>query len=526
MVTVAESAPSSKGLGILLMVAMSRNAKEADVKAGIAKYMRSAESMESAGMEAALEELTKSGKVYVVVTDGDTASKGILLKVFKSYGTDEGWHHLYDINHLFKNCFGVIENVVKDPGWRAEHAAAPNTNIGGRVVGCADYVGAAGATGKTKLCRVVSTNAERFLMRRGLRFWYEQLQAWFLDASDGVIKTTADFATKFRGGIERCLQHSFDNHAHCHKRFCSKVPGSEKVSLKEPLYITCPASQRAVLAAYDAYFDFETCTHMVAPLVGNPLNNRVEATHSLNARFNPKGVYRSSRAYVRGLMMSYLEANALYLARNSDERIVWQSELLAIMETTLQLPAGTLALTPLSQLRSFNRLESKIKESIQAASVEAKRRINHARATARLSQANILRKNPGVIWTEEQCVAKGYAGYIGKGGGLVQDKKSGKQVMVVCDKQPTSRANTSRGAKRRRVDTGTAETAVELKLAYHRLCRQNSLSEKFASPEWDNPSKLDKSDKAYRGYNSKGFWLSKTAALQAYLETLNQAGPA
>lgn len=65
--------------------------------------------MESSGMQAGLERLSQIDGVEVVayVTDGDTGARSTLIQAHMFLGRKEGYecHHLYDVNHRFKNLY-------------------------------------------------------------------------------------------------------------------------------------------------------------------------------------------------------------------------------------------------------------------------------------------------------------------------------------------------------------------------------------------------------------------------------------
>ena len=106
---IIETAPNRYGIGSLVTIAMTKNATEAEVLAGVHKYVGSSRSMECRGMEAGLERLSQIDGIEVVafVTDGDTGARNTLTHAHMFLGRKEGyeWHHLYDANHKFKNLY-------------------------------------------------------------------------------------------------------------------------------------------------------------------------------------------------------------------------------------------------------------------------------------------------------------------------------------------------------------------------------------------------------------------------------------
>jgi hypothetical protein len=145
---------------------------------------------------------------------------------------------------------------MKDPVWRAEHAAAPGTVMNGHVCGCTNHVGVNGdVTGKVKTCQLMKMTWVKEQVTRATRHHFETTKALFVS---GKLATREAFATAFRDGLQRSLDHCFDDHTHCTAAppsCCSRAPDRRQYpdtsSSQLSTLVTCPAAQRAARALVD-----------------------------------------------------------------------------------------------------------------------------------------------------------------------------------------------------------------------------------------------------------------------------------
>lgn len=149
---------------------------------------------------------------------------------------------------------------MKDPGWRAEHAAPPGTTMNGRVCGCTNYVGANGAeTGHFKLCTIMTAHWARLELTRSLRHHFECCAQAFRASATA---TPEDFATDFCGGLDLAMDHCFNKHDHCTANdpsYCSHAPDrrdTKTESRENPILVTCPAAEFAARAVVKEYVVF------------------------------------------------------------------------------------------------------------------------------------------------------------------------------------------------------------------------------------------------------------------------------
>eukprot|EP00037_Helgoeca_nana_P034552 m.421991 g.421991 ORF g.421991 m.421991 type:complete len:953 (-) comp35698_c0_seq1:35-2893(-) len=521
---LVEAALGSGGVGMLCMVTMSKNAKPAEVAAGIHNYFGTSKAMENAGMKVAFKWLAEQVgvTVYAVVTDGDTAARDVLIgsSIFEASEEGSSWYHLYDVNHFFKNLYGRIDELLKDPSWRQEHAAEPGTIVGGRVVGCQNYVPvgkpASEATGKTKTCRLPTLEFERSLLRVAVRRLFEEKKQRLLE---GKIDSVAAFVAEFTEDLQSRLDHCFGDHDKCVAEHCSRAPKRRKaqtLSVAEAMHVTCPAAERAIRRVVAEYFSPDMMTRLVAPLIGNPLTNKVESANHINCRFNPKGVHLSAMQYFRGAMMAYMDTGIQWLLINAEatdpDPEPWQAAVLHNCAEALSIPPPLLAMSKLTLSKVKIRNQQRKKRSKYRSTTAYKKKRAVKRRLKRLKARGKLREEPGLFYSHDELIAAGKEEYIGRGGGILIDKQ-GKSFRVVTDKLVTSRANRTAGGKR--VKSGIKETTRELDTTLKRLLggqTWNRSTRKFYG--WTDPSKLGKTDPNYAGVNTKRYVLSKIVAVR------------
>lgn len=264
------------------------------------------------------------------------------------------------------------------------------------------------------------------------------------------------------------------------------------------------------------YFNKDVMRKLVAPLIGNPLINKVESANGINCRFNPKRGRLSALQYLRGAAFAYMDTGTQWLASNGKADCPpkpWQEVVLRKCATALSLPPAILAMDPISTEKVTRRITKRAARTGTRSSEESRIRRAAGRKAQRLGNAGKLRAKPAPYVAPEELQDKGYgpAEYIGKGGGIIMDK--GKELYVVTDKVPTSRASKPIGSKKK---SSSMKTLKELSKMFFALLKGQKWNAKFGKHiGWADPSKLEAGN-GRLSIGSKGYVLSQITALQMY----------
>ena len=114
-------------------------------------------------------------------------------------------------------------------------------------------------TGKKKCCRMATDAWEREELRSGLAHWFAVLEKY---VGTGEI-SAAQFRGLYKEAIALTLQHCFDVHTDCDPEVCPYHAQTKCASKRMPAFVTCKATQQAVVAMLEEFFSDENLHKLV-----------------------------------------------------------------------------------------------------------------------------------------------------------------------------------------------------------------------------------------------------------------------